>query len=108
MNVKAMQRADRWAGIPMCSALTAARRLFGDRVPNGSYRPGLLLFVKLAEQDATVLAYPAIGAGVPPATAWGFPPATGRALTHQPRPEPWAHFPSLPALARRPPTNLTT
>ena len=47
-------------GVPICLALTAWRRaadLF-SRAPEGP--PRSILFVKLAEQGATVLAYPAI------------------------------------------------
>ena len=59
MNVKALQRADRWVGIPLCFLLTVFRKLFGGAAPNNS-RPRSILFVKLAEQGSTVLAYPAL------------------------------------------------
>lgn len=58
MNVNAMRRADRWLGVPACLVLTLARRLFGRRCPESP--PTSLLFVKLAEQGSTVLAYPAL------------------------------------------------
>ena len=58
-----MRRIDFWAGLPVCLALTASRRC-GDlwryllrRKPATIER---ILFVKLAEQGATVLAYPAL------------------------------------------------
>jgi ADP-heptose:LPS heptosyltransferase len=60
MNVKALQRADRWAGIPLCFALSVARRLFREQALDCSCPPRRLLFVKLAEQGSTVLAYPAL------------------------------------------------
>jgi len=58
-----MRQIDRWVGVPVCFLLTICRR-FGDfwrlvrkPKPGGIYK---ILFVKLAEQGATVLAYPAI------------------------------------------------
>src|SRR5581483_7646817 len=60
MNVKALQRADRWLGVPLCFVLTFARLLFGRRAPDCSRPPRSLLFVKLAEQGSTVLAYAAL------------------------------------------------
>jgi len=60
MNVKTMRRADRWLGVPLCFLLTLARRVVGlfRRRPPGP--PRRILVVKLAEQGATVLAYPAL------------------------------------------------
>ncbi len=60
MNVKALQRADRWLGVPLCFGLTLLRSLLGRRAPDCSQPPRRLLFVKLAEQGSTVLAYPAL------------------------------------------------
>ncbi len=60
MNVKALQRSNRWVGIPLCFILTVARALFGHPVPDCSRPPRSLLVVKLAEQGSTVLAYPAL------------------------------------------------
>ncbi len=60
MNVKALQRADRWLGVPLCFGLTLLRSLFGRRAPDCAQPPRRLLFVKLAEQGSTVLAYPAL------------------------------------------------
>src|SRR6476620_25143 len=60
MNVKALQRADRWVGVPLCWMLTLARSLVGRSSPDHRQLPRQLLFVKLAEQGSTVLAYPAL------------------------------------------------
>ena len=58
-----MRRIDRWVGVPVCSLLTVLRRS-GDlarRSRRAAPRPiRRILFIKLAEQGATVLAYPAI------------------------------------------------
>lgn len=63
MKVSTMRRIDRWVGVPVCFLLTALRRC-GDlwraiRRPKPA-RIERILFVKLAEQGATVLACPAI------------------------------------------------
>lgn len=60
MNVPTMRRLDRWLGIPACAFLTLWRRLadlFRRQPPDS---PRRILFVKLAEQGATVIAYPAL------------------------------------------------
>jgi ADP-heptose:LPS heptosyltransferase len=60
MNVQAMRLVDKWVGVPACFCLTAfdkLKRLFAHPVPGPVRR---ILFVKPAEQGATVLAYPAI------------------------------------------------
>ena len=63
MTVSQLQRVDRWLGIPLCFALTQLRRLgFERQVSDRKIRN--LLFVKLAEQGSTVLAYPAIRAAI--------------------------------------------
>ena len=55
-----LQFIDRWLGVPTCFLLTLARRLFGrSHTPEGPPK-GKVLFVKLAEQGSTVLAYTAI------------------------------------------------
>src|SRR6266404_3992476 len=59
MTVSQLQRIDRWLGIPICFLLTRARRLGVGSDPHGAQIRNLL-FVKLAEQGSTVLAYPAI------------------------------------------------
>src|SRR4051812_22347310 len=59
MNVKALQTADRWIGVPLCAALTLLRSVF-DRSSAASQRPRSILIVKLAEQGSTVLAYAAL------------------------------------------------
>ena len=60
MNVAALQAADRWLGIPLCFALTCVRGVLGRSPPPESAPLRNLLFVKLAEQGSTVLAYPAL------------------------------------------------
>ncbi|MGC4073952.1 MAG: glycosyltransferase family 9 protein [Nibricoccus sp.] len=60
MNVVLLQRVDRWAGVPLCWTLTAVRKLFGREPPNSMQAPRNILFVKLAEQGSTVLAYAAL------------------------------------------------
>jgi ADP-heptose:LPS heptosyltransferase len=58
-----MRRIDFWVGLPVCLALTVARRC-GDawrrRVGRKPAAIERILIVKLAEQGATVLAYPAL------------------------------------------------
>lgn len=56
MNVKALQRADRWLGVPLCLALTLWRGLRPRRTWTLT-PPRRILFVKLAEQGSTVLAW---------------------------------------------------
>ena len=61
VNVSTMRRIDRWVGVPCCLLLTLLRKI-AERwarkpAPGQASR---ILFVKLAEQGATVLAYPAI------------------------------------------------
>ena len=56
-----LQIIDRIVGVPLCAILSLLRRLKGDRfVPERVELPRNVLFVKLAEQGSTVLAYPAI------------------------------------------------
>ena len=61
MNVRTMRRVDRWVGAPLCAALTLLRRvqdaLAGSRAAE---LPRRMAVIKLAEQGATVLAYPAL------------------------------------------------
>jgi len=60
MNVSTMRRADRWLGIPVCFLFTRVRKLL-DLVKRTSEMPvQRILFVKLAEQGSTVLAYSAL------------------------------------------------
>jgi ADP-heptose:LPS heptosyltransferase len=61
LDTRKLQIIDRIVGVPLCALLTLLRRLMGDRfVPERVELPRNLLFVKLAEQGSTVLAYPAI------------------------------------------------
>jgi ADP-heptose:LPS heptosyltransferase len=50
--------ADRWAGVPVCAALTLWRKAMGRRAT--AKPPARIVFIKLAEQGATVLAYGAL------------------------------------------------
>lgn len=60
MKVLTMRTLDQWVGLPACWALTFIRPLLdifrGPPPPD----PRRILFLKLAEQGSTVLAYPAI------------------------------------------------
>ncbi len=61
MNVAAMRTIDRCVGAPACGLLTVARKitdLFGGSRPVGE--PKRIAAIKLAEQGATVVAYPAL------------------------------------------------
>jgi len=61
MNVRSMRRVDRWIGAPLCFALTLARRVEDALRPaDGAAAPRRIAVIKLAEQGATVLAYPAL------------------------------------------------
>jgi ADP-heptose:LPS heptosyltransferase len=55
-----LQRADRWVGAPLCAILTFLRRIFETARRPEPRQVQRILFVKLAEQGSTVLAYPAI------------------------------------------------
>ena len=62
MNASTIRFVDKWLGIPACAVLTLWRRLFDWRRPDGPIRRVLVL--KLVEQGATVIAYPALKAVV--------------------------------------------
>lgn len=62
MNANSIRLADRWLGLPACALLTLVRRVFDRRSAEGPVRR--ILFLKLVEQGATVLAYPALRAAV--------------------------------------------
>ena len=60
-----LQIIDRLVGIPICGLFSLLRRLKGDRFVAGTVeKPRSILFVKLAEQGSTVLAYPAISRAI--------------------------------------------
>ncbi|PKU23480.1 glycosyltransferase family 9 protein [Telmatospirillum siberiense] len=59
MNVDAMRRIDRWAGVPLCFFLTLARRLFPSRRSDAT-APKRVLFIELSEMGSTILADPAM------------------------------------------------
>jgi len=55
-----MRVADRWLGVPACAVLTLVRKLGEFLLKRPDENPRRILFVKLAEQGATVLACSAI------------------------------------------------
>lgn len=56
----ALQKIDRWIGIPVCGLLSLSRKLLDHRKADSSGAPRKILFVKFAEQGSTVLANSAI------------------------------------------------
>jgi ADP-heptose:LPS heptosyltransferase len=65
LDTRKLQIIDRLIGVPLCASLTLVRRLLGERfVPERVEVPRKVLFVKLAEQGSTVLAYPAISRAI--------------------------------------------
>ena len=60
VGISALQRTDRWIGVPLCVILTILRRIFESARRQGPRQVERVLFVKFAEQGSTVLAYPAI------------------------------------------------
>jgi hypothetical protein len=58
MNANSIRLADVWLGLPACGLLTLFRKLLDHRRPKGPVKR--ILFLKLVEQGATVLAYPAL------------------------------------------------
>jgi len=56
VDVARMRLLDRWVGVPACVALTLYRRVSDAVFRRPSAPPRRILFVKLAEQGATVLA----------------------------------------------------
>jgi len=62
MKASTIRFVDRWLGVPACAVLTLWRRLFDRRTGTDPVRR--VLFLKLVEQGATVLAYPALRTAV--------------------------------------------
>src|SRR5438034_161756 len=58
-GISTLQRADRWIGVPLCAILTLGRKIFGSTHSAERRQVRRILFVKLAEQGSTVLAYSA-------------------------------------------------
>ena len=59
MNVRKMLLFDRWLGVPLCFVFTGLRWLIA-RAKRSDSKVERILFIKLAEQGSTVLAYPAL------------------------------------------------
>ena len=62
MKASTIRFVDRWLGIPACAVLTLWRRIVDRRPGTGPIKR--ILFLKLVEQGATVLAYPALRTAV--------------------------------------------
>ncbi|MEI7782078.1 MAG: hypothetical protein WCJ18_09170, partial [Planctomycetota bacterium] len=62
MKASTIRFVDRWLGVPACAVLTLWRRMFDRRPATGPVKR--ILFLKLVEQGATVLAYPALRTAV--------------------------------------------
>jgi ADP-heptose:LPS heptosyltransferase len=60
MKIKSMRLLDRWVGAPMSAALTIVKRVRDLFQAAPTEPPRRILFVKLVEQGATVVAEPAI------------------------------------------------
>ena len=60
MKIKNMRLLDRWVGSPISAALTIVRRIRDWFQAMPSEPPKRILFVKLVEQGATVVAEPAM------------------------------------------------
>lgn len=60
MKITTMRLMDKWLGVPVCLFLTIHRKLFEQLSSGPKSEVQRILFVKLAEQGATVLAYPAL------------------------------------------------
>lgn len=60
MQIKSMRLLDRWVGAPVSFVLTRARRIRDYFASTPPGKPERILFIKLVEQGATVLAEPAL------------------------------------------------
>jgi ADP-heptose:LPS heptosyltransferase len=60
MRISTMRLVDKWLALPGCVMLTVARRLRDLGRHRAAPRPRRIVFIKLAEQGSTVLAYSAI------------------------------------------------
>ncbi|MGC8669432.1 MAG: glycosyltransferase family 9 protein [Chthonomonadales bacterium] len=60
MSPATIRLLDRMVGVPLCALLTLLRRICEVRRPKSPGHPRKVLFIKLIEQGATVLAYPAV------------------------------------------------
>ncbi|MBV9878617.1 MAG: glycosyltransferase family 9 protein [Verrucomicrobia bacterium] len=65
LDTRKLQIIDRIVGVPLCASLSLVRRLTAGRfAPERAEVPRKVLFIKLAEQGSTVLAYPAISRAI--------------------------------------------
>jgi ADP-heptose:LPS heptosyltransferase len=64
MKIKNMRLLDRWVGSPLSAVLTVARRIQDRFRAMPTEPPRRILFVKLVEQGATVIAEPALSRAV--------------------------------------------
>jgi ADP-heptose:LPS heptosyltransferase len=61
MQIDTLRRLDRYLGIPLCWALSVARRIFSLFLRKSALpKPKKVLIIKLSEMGSTVLAYPAL------------------------------------------------
>lgn len=60
MDVASMRLVDRWLGSALCFMLTVLRTVTGGQKTPAESGVRRILFIKLAEQGSTVLAYPAL------------------------------------------------
>jgi hypothetical protein len=56
-GISTLQRTDRWIDAPLCAISTLLTRIFESAEPPGPREVQRILFVKVAEQGSTVLAY---------------------------------------------------
>ncbi|KAB2643535.1 MAG: hypothetical protein DVB35_08015, partial [Verrucomicrobia bacterium] len=63
-NAKRLLAIDRYIGAPVCWLLTGLRKVIGIFRTKSLEKPRSILFVKLAEQGSTVLAYDAVSRAV--------------------------------------------
>src|SRR5437763_16922668 len=60
VGISTLQHTDRWIGVPLCAILTFVRRIWEAAGRPGPRQVRRVLFIKVAEQGSTVLAYPAL------------------------------------------------
>lgn len=60
VRISVLQRTDRWIGVPLCAVLTFVKKVVERSAQPFPRQLRRILFIKLAEQGSTVLAYPAM------------------------------------------------